>query len=124
MVGVVVMSDVGKFKSVVRYSVYGGVILYREGFKIRNRFDVEYFIEKVVQPGTTITLVMDNRVELDISKSRDDVFSIGYRVGDIMNPFNPVIEIARSGDGTYKKSVKYYIWNLRKYLNNTLFGGI
>ena len=117
------VSDVGKFKSVVRYSVSGGVILYHERFKIRNRFEVEYFIEKVVQPGTKITLVMDNRVELDISKSRDDVFSIGYRAGDITNPFNPVVEIARSGDETYKKSVEYYIWNWRKYLNSTLFGG-
>lgn len=106
-----------------RYNVFGGILLYRVGFKIRNSADVKTFVNDIVHPGMEIVVTIERDVEIRFSKDRNGYFSIGYRTGNLRDVFNPTTEIANTNDkaGCYKYSVEYYIWKYRKYLNNTLF---
>lgn len=106
-----------------RYNVFGGILLYRGGFKIRNSADVKTFINDIVNPGMEIVVTIERGVEIRFSKDRNGHFSVWYRTGNLRDVFNPTTEVANS-DATidcYKNSVEYYVWKWRKYLNNTLF---
>lgn len=107
-----------------RYTVFGGIIMYQSGFKIRNSADVKTFVNDIVHPGMEIVVTIERDVEIRFSKDRNGHFSVGYRTGNLRDVFNPTTEIANNGAtvGFYKNSVEYYIWKYRKYLNNTLFG--
>lgn len=107
-----------------RYNVFGGVLLYRGGFKIRNSADVKTFINDIVKPGMEIVVTIERGVEIRFSKNGNSHFSVGYRTGNLGDVFNPTIEIASSdvNNKAYERSVDYYVWRWRKYLNNTVFG--
>lgn len=107
-----------------RYNVFGGILLYRVEFKIRNSADVKTFVNDIVKPGMEIVVTIERDVEIRFSKDGNGHFSVGYRTGNLRDVFNPTTEVANNGatNGCYKNSVEYYIWKWRKYLNNTLFG--
>lgn len=102
-----------------RYNVFGGFLLYRGGFKIRNSADVKTFINDIVNPGMEIVITIERDVEIRFSKDRNSYFSVGYRTGNLRDIFNPTVEIASSdvNNKAYERSVDYYVWQWRKYLN-------
>ena len=106
-----------------RHTVFGGILMYQSGFKIRNSADVKTFINDIVKPGIEIVVTIERDIEIRFSKERDGHFSVGYRTGNLRDAFNPTTEVANNGVGIgcYKNSVEYYVWKWRKYLNNTLF---
>lgn len=107
-----------------RYNVFGGILLYREGFKIRNSADVKTFINDIVKPGMEIVVTIERDVEIRFSKDGKSCFSVGYRTGNLGDVFNPTIELASSdaNNKAYERTADYYVWQWRKYLNNTVFG--
>ena len=42
-----------------RYNVFGGILLYRVGFKIRNSADVKAFVNDIVHPGMEIVVTIE-----------------------------------------------------------------
>lgn len=106
-----------------RHTVFGGIIMYQSGFKIRNSADVKTFINDIVKPGIEIVVTVERDVEIRFSKDRNGHFSAGYRAGNLSDVFNPTTEVANNGVGVdcYTNPVEYYVWKWRKYLNNTLF---
>lgn len=108
-----------------RHTVFGGILMYQSGFKIRNSADVKTFINDIVKPGMEVVVTIERDVEIRFSKDRNGYFSVGYRTGNLRDVFNPTTEVANTNTnkaGCYKYSAEYYIWKWRKYLNNTLFG--
>lgn len=116
----------GEYVFKPRHTVFGGIIGFPGDFKIRNKEDVRYFIDKVVKPGIEIVVTVDRDIEIRFSKGRNNsgnALSVGYRSGNLRDPFNPVTEVANNTTkGCYKHTVEYYVWKWRKYLNCTLFG--
>lgn len=106
-----------------KHAVTDGVIVYKDGFKIRSNADVSYFINKVMVSGTSLLITVAEGVEIHFSRNKDGVFSVGYRKGNLRDPFNSTIEIASSdvNNKAYERTANYYVWQWRKYLNNTVF---
>ena len=106
-----------------RYNVFGGILLYREGFKIRNSADVKTFINDIVNPGMEIVVTVERDVEIRFSKDENNHSSVGYRTGNLRDVFNPTVEIASSdvNNKAYERTADYYVWQWRKYLNNAVF---
>ena len=90
------------------------------GFKIRKKVDIETFVDKCMCKGNTYS-VIDNDTQLIIDKDTDGNVSISIRHGDFTDVFNPSLEVARTKDNCYNKTIHDYIWKFRKAINTQWF---
>ena len=91
------------------------------GFKIRRKADVDVFINKCMCKGSRYSIVYQKDKQLFIEKDKDGNVSVAIRNGDLYDIFNPSIEVARTKDNCYDKTVQDYIWLFRKAINNKWF---
>ena len=91
------------------------------GFKIRRKTDVDMFINKCMCKGCRYSIVYQKDKQLFIEKDKDGNVSMAIRNGDLYDIFNPSIEVARTKDNCYDKTVQDYIWQFRKAINKEWF---
>ena len=91
------------------------------GFKIRKKTDVDVFINQCMLKGGEYYIVTDDGTQFVFYKDKDGNTSVSYRNGDLKDIFNPLLEVARTKDNCYKKTVEDYIWQNRKYINAKWF---
>ena len=94
-----------------------------QGFKIRKKEDTKKFIEKCMCKGSRYDIVTDSGMQYIFAKDSDDNISVLTRSGDLGNMFNPSLEVARTNDNCYEKTVEDYVWQNRKYINSKWFSG-
>lgn len=92
-----------------------------QGFKIRKKADVETFINKCMCNDNRYSAVNDNGTQIIIEKDKEGNISVCLRDGDLDNIFNPMLEVARTKDNCYDKTVQNYIWQFRKAINTEFF---
>lgn len=84
------------------------------GFKIRSKKDAETFLNEVILSGDYYVQISSTKV-LNISRpSRGANIHIGYKTGNIFDPFNPIL---------VEDSEKYVdiVYKERKYINAYFF---
>lgn len=91
------------------------------GFKIRRKADVDVFINKCMCKDSRYSIVYQKDKQLFIDKDKDGNVSVAIRDGDLYDIFNPSIEVARTKDNCYDKTVQDYIWQFRKAINKEWF---
>ena len=91
------------------------------GFKIRKKSDVEIFINDCMISGGEYYIVTDLKEQFIFKKDRNENISVTYRNGDLTDIFNPSMEVARTNNNCYEKTVVDYIWQNRKYINAKWF---
>ena len=91
-----------------------------QGFKIRKKADIETFINKCMCKVNRYS-VIDNDTQCFIQKDKDGNISVCLRYGDFNNIWNPSLEVARTKDNCYDKTVQDYIWKFRKAINAEYF---
>ena len=91
-----------------------------QGFKIRKKADVETFINDCMCKNNKYAVV-HNGTQAIIKKDKDGNISVDLRNGDLKNIFNPSLEVARTKDNCYDKTVQDYIWQFRKAINAEYF---
>ena len=91
------------------------------GFKIRKKVDIEKFINDCMCKDSRYPITINRNEEIIIEKDKDNNISVAIRNGDLFDIFNPEIEIARTKDNCYDKTVQDYIWLFRKAINNKWF---
>lgn len=90
------------------------------GFKIRRKVDIDTFINKCMNYGEYPVLISKD-LKIYISKEKDGTVSVLEKRGDLYDMFNPLLEVANTGNNAYKKTVQDYIWKYRKYINTKWF---
>ena len=90
-------------------------------FKIRRKADVNVFINKCMCKGCRYSIVYQKDKQLFIEKDKDGNISVAIRNGDLYDIFNPSIEVARTKNNCYDKTVEDYIWQFRKAINKEWF---
>lgn len=90
------------------------------GFKIRKKTDTDVFIEECMCKDNRYSII-DEDVQLIFEKDKNDNVSVCVRYGDFNNIFNPMLEVARTKDNCYDKTVQDYIWMFRKAINKEWF---
>lgn len=91
------------------------------GFKIRSKIDVDKFINDCMCKDSRYPIIINRNEEIIIEKYNDDNISVSIRNGDLFDVFNPEIEVARTKNNCYNKTVQDYIWQYRKAINNKWF---
>lgn len=97
-----------------------GITLRKQGFKVKSKVDAMDFINRCIMANTEVVITVQPDMEYRFLKDSKGVFSVSERRGDLRDPFNPTVEIANSQNTSYKMSVVDAVWNLRKYINNTM----
>lgn len=97
------------------------IMMIPHGFKIRKKSDAEVFINECMIKGNEYYIITDSGIQFIFDKKKDDNVSVLYRNGDLRDPFNPLLEVARTNDNCYKKTVSDYVWKYRKYINAKWF---
>lgn len=97
-------------------------MIFPYGFKIRKKSDVNIFINECMQRNHyEYYIVTEDGYQYVFRKDNNDNVSVLYRNGDLRDPFNPLLEVARTNDNCYKKTVSDYVWKYRKYINAKWF---
>lgn len=91
-----------------------------QGFKIRKKADVDTFINTCMCRGFRYSVIQDD-TQCFIEKDKDGNVSVDLRQGDFNNIWNPSLEVARTKDNCYAKTVQDYIWQFRKAINKEYF---
>ena len=91
------------------------------GFKIRKKIDTEKFIEKCMVKGNDYYIIIDREKALHLSKDKNGDVSVCIKSGNLADIFNPLLEVARTNNNCYNKTVYDYIWEYRKYINAEWF---
>lgn len=91
-----------------------------QGFKIRKKADVETFINDCMCKSNRYS-VIDNGTQCFFEKDKDGNISVDMRFGDLNDIWNPSLEVARTKDNCYAKTVQDYIWQFRKAINKEYF---
>lgn len=91
------------------------------GFKIRNKNDVETFINECMNRNQSYYLIIQNDFAIFLEKDKDGEVSVLEKRWDLSDPFNPLLEVANTNNTAYKHTVNYYIWKYRKYINAKWF---
>ena len=92
-----------------------------QGFKIRKKADIDKFINDCMCKGNRYGAVDDNGTQIIVEKDKEGNVSVCLRNGDLRNIFNPSLEVARTKDNCYDKTVQDYIWQFRKAINTEYF---
>lgn len=91
------------------------------GFKIKRKSDAGVFMNQCMINDNEYYIVTDAGTQFVFRKDKDGNSSVLYRNGDLKDVFNPLLEIARTKDDCYARSVVDYIWFNRKYINAKWF---
>ena len=91
------------------------------GFKIRRKIDVEKFINDCMCNDNRYSITVNRNEEIIIEKDKNSNISVAIRNGDLFDIFNPEVEVARTKDNCYDKTVQDYIWKYRKSINKKWF---
>ena len=97
------------------------VMMIPNGFKIRKKTDVEVFVNDCMQKGNEYYIITDSKEQFIFRKDTNGDISVVYRNGDLTDIFNPSMEVARTNNNCYEKTVADYIWQNRKYINAKWF---
>lgn len=92
-----------------------------QGFKIRKKADIETFINKCMCDGNRYSVIYEDNEQLIIEKDKEGNISVYLKSGDLDNIFNPILEVARTKNNCYDKTVQDYIWQFRKAINAEFF---
>lgn len=90
------------------------------GFKIKKKTDADIFINDCMIAGCEYFLKINDDFALVLSKDKNGVSLLEKR-WELDNPFNPLLEVARTRDNCYEQAVQDYIWKYRKYINAKWF---
>lgn len=91
------------------------------GFKIKSKADVERFINECMVKDNEYFLKIHEDFALVLNKDKDGAVAVLEKRWDLYDVFNPLIEVANTSNNGYKKTVHYYIWKYRKYINKEWF---
>ena len=91
------------------------------GFKIKKKTDTEMFVNKCMLKGNEYYLKINENYALILRKEKDGTVSILEKSYDLLDIFNPILEVANTSNRAYKCSVYDYIWKYRKYINEKWF---
>lgn len=92
---------------------------YHRPFKIRSKTDAKRFLHESMMDGECTYFVNDELL-FTIKKNGDNI-SIVEKWGNLYNPFNPTVEVANTGNPSYKESVYDVVYKYRKYINDMWF---
>ena len=90
-------------------------------FKIRKKSDAEIFIKDCMTNGSSYYLKINKEKAVILEKDSKGNVSVCIKTGDLNDIFNPLLEVARTNNNCYKKTVEDYIWIYRKYINAQWF---
>ena len=90
------------------------------GFKIRKKVDCDTFIEKCMCNDNGYVIIVDG-TQVIMKKDKNGDVSVDIRQGNLKDIFNPYLEVARTKDNCYDKTVQDYIWKYRKAINEKWF---
>ena len=91
-----------------------------QGFKIRKKVDCDTFIEKCMCNDNSYVIIVDG-TQIIMKKDKDGNVSVTIRNGDLNDKFNPHLEVARTKNNCYDKTVQDYVWKYRKTINKKWF---
>ena len=91
------------------------------GFKIKKKTDTEYFVKECMCKGNEYYLKINNDLAIFLRKEKDGTISVLEKRWDLYDPFNPLLEVANTGNTAYKETVYDYVWKYRKYINAKWF---
>lgn len=91
------------------------------GFKIRKKADCDTFINDCMCKGESYSIVYEEGKQLLLEKDKEGNVFVAMRWGDLNDIFNPSLEVARTKDNCYNKSVQDYVWQFRKAINKEWF---
>lgn len=91
------------------------------GFKIRKKSDVRSFITGCIVNGNEYIVRVSSDFAVVIEKDSKGNISIGEKVGDLQDIFNPVLVIANTKNGSSEEFIMDYLWKYRKYINAKWF---
>jgi hypothetical protein len=91
------------------------------GFKIRRKSDVDVFINQCMLKDNEYYIVTDDGFQFVFRKDKEGNVSVLNRNGDLRDIFSPLLEVARTNNNCYEKTVVDYIWQNRKYINAKWF---
>ena len=91
------------------------------GFKIKRKVDTERFVDECMCKGSEYYIKINEDLALFFRKENDGTVSVLEKLWDLYDPFNPLLEVANTGNNAYKETVNDYIWKYRKYINAKWF---
>ena len=91
------------------------------GFKIRKKHDVEIFIKDCMINGNEYYIKINKEEAVYLDKDANGNVSVCIKSGNLSDIFNPLLEVARTNNNCYKKTVEDYIWHYRKHINAQWF---
>ena len=91
------------------------------GFKIKKKVDTEYFVRKCMCFNSEYYLKINNELAIFLKKGKDGTVSVAEKRGNLYDLFNPLLEVANTGNPSYKETVYDYVWKYRKYINAKWF---
>lgn len=97
------------------------IMLGIKGFKIKSYKDVEIFIEKCIQENSIYSVPINSELAYFIDTDKDKNITIYEKIGNISDPFNPMVEISSSKNSLRNVTIEEIIFKLRKFINKKYF---
>lgn len=91
------------------------------GFKIRKKSDVRRFITNCMINENEYIVRISSDFAVIIEKDSKGNISVGEKIGDLQNIFNPILLIANTKNGSSEEFITDYLWKYRKYINAKWF---